>query len=110
MISDAEYAWRQVRTTGGLYAHSAEDHKYPDDPWAWNVLTCATDDHPLCRRNSREDDPRLVRVGGIAVGVVTARTCLESGTIVYEVEPVGPWPGMPAHPRQEITDESHGGA
>lgn len=48
------------------------------------------------------DDRRLVRVGGIAVGIVTARETLLDGTIVYEVDPFPMW-RMAPHPREEIT-------
>lgn len=49
-----------------------------------------------------DPDRRLVQVGSIPVGIVTARETLLDGTIVYEVDPFPMW-RMAPHPREEIT-------
>lgn len=54
-------------------------------------------------------DPRLVSVGGIPMGLAVAVEGRADGRIVYEVEPIGVWADLPPFPRQEITEETHGG-
>jgi hypothetical protein len=49
-----------------------------------------------------EEYSHLIRVGGVAVGMVVAREITSEGRIIYEVEPIGPWRDMPPHPRQML--------
>lgn len=56
---------------------------------------------PQVRVIGSDDTRRVVHIGGVAVGVVTAREILLDGTIVYEVDPFPMW-RMAPHPREEI--------